>query len=228
MNDVITHPLRRTLMGLRYVLFRSGLMAHNASYASGCIRTDPVLPEPDVRLTLLLWCRSTTGRSSDKFGLHPFSSFTVIAALLHPAARGTVRIRNCDASAAPAIHFNFLAEEADRQTSIRALRAMRKVAGAPAMAPYVAAEILPGGACNSEADFEAYLRKAGRSNHHPVGTCRMGNDRNAVVDHRLQVRGVHALRVVDASIMPRVVAGNPNSAVMMIAEKAAAMVLADA
>jgi len=227
-NDTVNEPLRRVAMVLRYVLFRTGTMARNASYASGCIRTEPSLATPDVRLTLLLWCRSTTGRSGDSFGLHPFSSFTVIAALLHPESRGTVRVRDPDPDCPPEIRFNFLTAETDRATAVRALRSIRMLASAPSMAPYVAAEIQPGVDCRDDAAFEAYIRKAGRSNHHPVGTCKMGRDPAAVVDTRLRVHGVGGLRVADASIMPRIVAGNPNSAVIMIAEKAAAMILEDA
>jgi choline dehydrogenase len=227
-NDVINNPLRRLGIGVRYVLFRSGLMALNPSFVAGCIRTHSALSAPDVKLNLTLWCRSTSGRAKERFGLQPFSAFSVFITLQHPEARGTVRIKSGNPADPPEIRFNFFASEGDRKTSVAALRGLRKVMAMPAITPYVAAEIAPGPQLTTDAELTEYVRQNGRTNHHPSSTCKMGTDAMAVVDPRLRVRGVNRLRVVDASIMPRIVAGNPNATIVMIAEKASAMLLEDA
>ena len=108
------------------------------------------------------------------------------------------------------------------------MRLARRITEQPALAPYVAEEIVPGPSVNTDAEFEANIRRTAISNLHPVGTCRMGPDGDTVVDPRLRVHGVGGLRVVDASIMPTVPAGNTNAPTIMVAEKAADMILADA
>ncbi len=227
-NDYVNNPLRRLAMGAQYLLFRKGLMATNATMVGGCIRTDPSLPAPDAKLQLRLWGRSITGRSRERMGLHPFSSFLVSVMLLHPDNRGTVRIQSADSSVQPTIRFNYFESERDRKASLVSLRAIRKIMAMPAIAPYVAEEMSPGPKCESDAELLDFCRRNGTTNHHSVGTCKMGIDDQAVVDARLRVRGVARLRVVDASIMPAIVGGNPNATIVMIAEKGAAMILEDA
>ena len=227
-NDYVNNPLRRIAMGAQYLLFRKGLMATNATMVGGCIRTDPALPAPDAKLQLRLWGRSITGRSRERMGLHPFSSFLVSVMLLHPDNRGTVRIQSADSSVQPEIRFNYFESERDRKASLVSLRAIRKIMAMPAIAPYVAEEMSPGPKCENDAELLDFCRRNGTTNHHSVGTCKMGIDDQAVVDARLRVRGVGRLRVVDASIMPAIVGGNPNATIVMIAEKGAAMMLEDA
>jgi choline dehydrogenase len=227
-NDYVNNPLRRLAMGAQYLLFRKGLMATNATLVGGCLRTDPSLPAPDVKVQLRLWGRSITGRSRERMGLHPFSSFLVSIMLLHPENRGSVRIRSADSAMQPEIRFNYFQSERDRRASVIALRAIRKVMSMPAIAPYVAEEMSPGPGCATDEDLVGFCRKQGTTNHHSVGTCRMGVDEAAVVDPRLRVRGLTGLRVVDASIMPAIVGGNPNATIVMIAEKGADMILQDA
>ncbi len=227
-NDYVNNPWRRLAMGVQYVLFRKGLMATNATMVGGCIRTDPALPAPDVKVQLRLWGRSITGRSRERMGLHPFSSFLVSIMLLHPENRGTVRIRSADVAEQPEIRFNYFQSERDRRASVASLRAIRKVMSMPAIAPYVAEEMSPGPQCATDEDLIAFCRRQGTTNHHSVGTCRMGIDEHAVVDPRLRLRGVARLRVIDASIMPAIVGGNPNATVVMIAEKGSEMMLRDA
>ncbi len=147
---------------------------------------------------------------------------------LRPEGRGTVRIASPDPLAPPEIRFNFLRTEYDVQALIVGMRLARKIAEQPALRPYVAEETLPGPAVQSDAELLADIRARGVSNLHPVGTCRMGREVNAVVDPRLRVHGVGRLRVADASIMPVIVAGNTNAPSIMIGEKAAAMILEDA
>jgi len=147
---------------------------------------------------------------------------------LRPDARGSVRLKSPDPLAPPAIRFNFLRTHEDLRALTAGMRLARNIARQPALADYVAEEILPGPAVESDADFEAAIRANGLSNLHPVGTCRMGGDEAAPLDPRLRVRGIGRLRVADASVMPSVPAGNTNAPSIMIGEKASDMILEDA
>jgi len=227
-SDIVGSPVRRALMGMRYLAFHSGLMAINPSYCGGFIRTRPELAHPNVKLNLQLWNRSGFGRGRGGVGLHPESSFCAYVYLLHPDSRGSVRLAGRESERPPSILFNFLDSPADRRCAVDGLRALRHVMAQPAVRPYVDAELTPGAARAGDDDLLAYCRETGRSSHHGVGTCRMGQDRMAVVDDRLRVLGVPRLRVIDASIMPRIVAGNTFAATVMIAEKGACMVSEDA
>jgi choline dehydrogenase len=130
--------------------------------------------------------------------------------------------------AAPAIQPNYLSTEGDRATMVAGVKLLRRIMAQPAMVPYVAAEYEPGPQAASDAALLEYVRDKGFTIYHPTCTCRMGSDAGAVVDDRLRVRGLAALRVIDASVMPAVVSGNTNAAVVMIAEKGADMALEDA
>jgi choline dehydrogenase len=154
--------------------------------------------------------------------------FTVDVVHLHPQARGSVRMKSPDPLAPPEIRCNFLRTRQDVKALTAGMRLARTIAQQPALANYVAEEILPGSDIRSDAEFEVSIRANGTSFQHPVGTCRMGGDEAAVLDSRLRVRGIGYLRVVDASIMPSVPAGNINAPVIMIGEKAADMILEDA
>ena len=171
---------------------------------------------------------SYSGRDSRGAIPHPFSGFSMSVVHLCPAARGHVRIRSADPLAPPAIAFNFLRTDDDLQPLLTGIRLGRKIAQQPALVPYIAAEIFPGPAVNTDAGFEDAIRREGASGQHAVGTCRMGTDEHAVVDPRLRVHGVGQLRVVDASVMPSITAGNTNAPTIMIAEKGAALILEDA
>jgi choline dehydrogenase len=147
---------------------------------------------------------------------------------LRPDGRGWVRIKSPDPLAPPAIQFNFLASDYDFQALIHGMKLSRKIAAQPALRPFVGEEVVPGPEVQSEAEMIEEIRVRGVSNLHPVGTCRMGSERDAVVDPRLKVYGVEGLRVADASIMPVVPGGNTNAPSIMIGEKCAAMTLEDA
>ncbi len=222
-NDALGSWPRRIGTGLRYLISRRGPLTVSAGYAGAFVRTRAELSRPDVQLYFINF-------STDKMGtgLHPFPAFTVSISPLRPQSRGHVYIRSADPRIAPAIQYNFLSAEDDRRTAVDALKLVRKFMQTRAMQPYVLAEHAPGARVQSDADWLDYAREVGGTVYHPSCTCRMGQDRLAVVDERLRVRGVSALRVVDASIMPNVVSGNSNAATVMVGEKGAELILADA
>ena len=221
-NDDMRTLSGRIAMGLRYALFRRGPLTVSAGYAGAFARTRPELSRPDVQLYFINF-------STDKMGtgLHTFPGFTVSISPLQPESRGFVRVRSSDAREAPAIQYNFLTKENDRRTVVDGLKMVRKLMNKSAMKPYVLAEHTPGARAITDGDWLDYAREVGGTVYHPTSTCRMGQDALAVVDDRLRVRGLAGLRVVDASIMPNVVSGNSNAATIMIAEKAADLILAD-
>jgi choline dehydrogenase len=226
MNDVVNNPIRRLAAGLEYVLFKSGPLSTNGIHAGIFTQSAPGVERPDIQIHIGLW--SAGGARRNGLALHSFSGFTLSPVHLNPVATGTVRLKSSDPLANPEIRQNFFEARSDVDALIASLRIARAVASQPALAPYVAGEITPGPAVKTDAEAEAYLRATATANLHPVGSCRMGGDEGAVVDPRLRVRGVTALRIADASIMPTLPAGNTNAPSIMIGEKAAAMILEDA
>jgi choline dehydrogenase-like flavoprotein len=156
--------------------------------------------------------------------LHPFSGFTASICQLRPSSRGSVRIRSAEPRDPPAIRYNYLATEHDRRTMLDGMRLLRRILAQPALRPYVAAEHMPGAHVQSDEEWLAYFRDTGSTIYHPSCTARMGTGADAVVDSHLRVKGLESLRVVDASVMPAVVSGNTNAAVIAIAEKAADLI----
>ena len=229
LNDTINNPWKRWAMGLQYLLFRRGMMTTNANYCAGCISTDPASNVPDVHLRLRLWGRATRGRTDPKLGigLCPFSSFEVAMNLLHPDSRGSVRIRSNQPEESPELRFNYFSSERDQAASIAGLRAIKKVLSMPAIGPKYVAEVLTP-VPESDDELIDFCRRLGRSNHHECGSCRMGPDAASPLDSRLRVKGIDRLRVIDASIMPRITGADTNASVIMIAERGAALVLEDA
>ena len=225
-NDMVNSWRRRIAAGVEYVLFKRGPLATNGVHAGIFTRADPEHERPNIQINTTVW--SIGGLNSRGPMPHPFPAFTMVPVLLNPCVSGTVRLRSPDPLAAPKISQNFLYERRDIETMIAAVRIVRSIVRQPALAPYVAGEIAPGVEARSDAEIEGYLRASGTANLHPVGSCRMGTDDAAVVDPRLRVRGIHGLRVADASIMPTLPAGNTNAPSIMIGEKASAMILEDA
>ena len=225
-NDVVNSFWRRMAAGLQYVLFRQGPLSSNGTAAGGYARTDPRLARPDIQLNFTAW--SFADRDRKGVIPHPFPGFSVNAVHLRPDARGDVKIKSADPKAAPAIRFNFLQTRYDIKTLTAGMRMIRTISKQPALAPYVAEELVPGPSVQTDAEFEDAIRRHGGSNMHPVGSCRMGPKDDDVVDPRLRVHGIGSLRIVDGSIMPTLPAGNTNAATIMIGEKGADMILEDA
>lgn len=209
-----------------YLAHRSGALTSNSAEAGGFVRSAAKQPLPDLQFHFTparLDGHARTLRSA-AFTLWGHG-YALHACPMRPASRGQITLRSADPAAAPLIDPNYLAERADLQAMIDCVRAARRVLAAAPFDPYRGAEIFPGAAVQSDADIEAFVRRKAETIYHPVGTCKMGADPMAVVDHRLHVHGVAGLRVIDASIMPTLIAGNTNAPTMMIAEKGAEMIL---
>jgi choline dehydrogenase len=211
-------------MGLEYLLFRTGPLTMAPSQLGGFTRSDPSQRTANLEYHV-------QPLSLDKFGdpLHPFPAFTASVANLRPTSRGSVRIKSADPGAAPAIRPNYLSTDVDRRIAAASLKLTRGIAGQPALATYQPEEFLPGPKFRSDADLARAAGDIGTTIFHPVGTCKMGpdSDPGAVVDTRLRLRGIEALRVVDASIMPTITSGNTNSPTLMIAERGSDMIRED-
>jgi choline dehydrogenase-like flavoprotein len=222
LNDRVRSPWRKLLMGLEWLVFRTGPLTVGAGHGGIFARTRPELATPDVQFHLILFSADRPGQP-----LHRFSGFTASVCQLRPESRGTVMIRSSDPEAHPAIAANYLAAETDRGCIVAGLQLARRLAEAEPLAPYIAEEIEPGPDKTSDADMLAHARARGSTIFHPSGTCMMGPRTNpmAVVDPELRVHGLSGLRVADASIMPTVVSGNTNAACLMIGEKCAEMML---
>jgi choline dehydrogenase len=223
MNDVIHSWRHRTGAGLRYILFRRGLLAIGAGYAGGFFRTSPLAATPDVQVHFIIFSTDTAGAT-----LHSFPGFIASVCQLRPESRGFVRITSTDPRQPPAIQPCYLSSQSDRDTVVAGMKLLRQIMQQPTMRRYIAEERAPDPRCTSDAELLAFARATGTTVFHPTSTCRMGSDPTAVVDERLRVRGVERLRVVDGSIMPTVVSGNTNAAIVTIAEKGADMILQDA
>src|ERR1700682_4564327 len=223
LNDIINHPVRRMLAGARYAAFRKGPLTIAAGTSGAFFKTNPRLATPDIQIHFLPF-------STDKMGekLHSFSGFSASVCQLRPESRGSLRIRNADPAAPPEIRINYLAAEVDRAANVEGLKILRRILQAPALRRFVVEEVDPGKKVSTDEELLAHCRARGSTIYHPTSTCRMGNDSLAVVDQRLRLRGIQGLRVVDASIMPDLVSGNTNAAIIMIAEKASDMILEDA
>ncbi len=223
LNDQINNFFRRMMLGMEYVLFRTGPMAMGASQVGVFAKTRPELETPDIQYHF-------QPLSADKPGIemHPFSGITASVCQLRPESKGRIEITSPDPMAQPAIHPNYLSALKDQQTAVDAMRITRKLVGAPAMAPFIVEEFTPGTDYQSDSELLDSARNISQTIYHPVGTCKMGADPMAVVDDRLRVRGIAGLRIADASIMPAIVSGNTNAPAIMIGEKAAEMIRKDA
>ncbi len=223
MNDELGSLLGKAKVALRYALHRKGPLTLSAGYAAAFFRTDDRLATPDIQVHFLTL-------STDRMGerLHPYPGFTASVCQLRPESRGTLRIASPDPAAPPAIDPRYLSAELDRRTNVEAFKRLRAIMGRPAMEPFVEREQIPGQDVRSDDEILAYARQFGTTIYHPTCTCRMGGDPESVVDDRLRVRGVEGLRVADGSIMPNLVSGNTNAAIVMIGEKGSDMILEDA
>lgn len=204
-------------VGLRYLLTRSGPGVSNIAEAGAFVRT-PLAPDarPDIQLHFAPAQLDDHGRNR-----LPGHGFTVHACVLRPHSRGRIALRSARPQEPPRIEAGYLSDERDLGALIAGVEVSRDIIGRQPFAEYRGVEVFPGAGISARREIEQVLRRKAETIYHPVGTCRMGSDADSVVDCELRVRGVEALRVVDASVMPRLIGGNTNAPTLMIAEKAA-------
>jgi choline dehydrogenase len=224
LNTLVGTPWGKAWIGLQYLFARRGPMTMAPSQLGAFARSSDAVDRADLE-----W--HVQPLSLDRFGepLHDFPAFTASVCHLRPESRGSISIASADPLVAPRIAPNYLSTEGDRRIAAQAIRRTRAIASAPALSSWVTSEHLPGAHRVSDEDLALAASEIGTTIFHPVGTCAMGvsTDPMAVVDARLRVYGVAGLRIADASVMPSITSGNTNAPTLMIAEKAAAMVLED-
>ena len=214
-----TRGLGRLGVGLRWLLTRKGVAATNLFEVAGYIRSNPQVPYPNLQSGFMAVAANYDGSRS-----YPGHGYQSHIDLMRPTSRGRVRLRSADPREAPSILFNYLETESDRRELIDGLRLTREILAQKALAPYDGGELNPGPEVRSDEEVLAWARATGDTEYHPTSTCTMGTGEDAVVDGALRVHGVEGLRVVDASIMPRVVTANTNAASIMIGEKGADLI----
>ncbi|QYK40344.1 MAG: GMC family oxidoreductase N-terminal domain-containing protein [Paracoccaceae bacterium] len=219
LNDMAGSLWGRARIALRYALTQSGPMAMAPSQFGMFTRSGPERETPDLEYHV-------QPLSTDRLGdpLHPFPAITVSVCNLRPTSTGHVHATSADPAVQPDIRLNYLSTDEDRRVALASIRQARRIMGAQALRRFTPEEWLPGPGFDTD---EALIAKAGdiaTTIFHPVGTCRMGTDPQAVVDPQLRLRGMDGLRIADASVMPRIVSGNTASPVIMIAERAADLI----
>jgi choline dehydrogenase len=216
---------KQALIGLQYIVNRSGPMTMAASLGAAFLKTRPELETPDIQFHVQPF-------SADRIdeGPHPFSAFTASVLQLRPESVGELHLKSANPLDHPVINPNYLATRTDQETIVEGIRIARRIARQAPLRDLITSEFAPGSAIVNE-DYDALLewaRETATTIYHPTGTCKMGQDPRAVVDNELRVHGVPNLRVADCSIMPQIVSGNTNAPAIMIGEKASDLVLAAA
>ena len=222
LNERANSLLGKAAMALEYLIFKTGPLTMPPSQFGAFAKSDESEATPNME-----W--HVQPLSLDKFGdpLHPFPAITPSVCNLRPTSRGQVRIASADATRAPEIRLNYLSTDEDRRVAAKGMRFTRRIMAARAMAKYAPEEWRPGPEAESDEALVKAAGDLGTTIFHPVGTCRMGSDERAVVDDRLRVHGIEGLRVIDASVMPRITSGNTNAPTYMIAERGAEFLLSD-
>ena len=220
LNGIANSVWGKAAMALEYFAFRTGPLTMPPSQAGAFARSDPSQPTPNIE-----W--HVQPLSLDKFGdpLHSFPAITPSVCNLRPTSRGFVRVKSGNPLDHPEIRLNYLATEDDRKVAVDGMRFTRRIMAAKALAKYEPEEYRPGASIAKDNELARSAGELGTTIFHPVGTCKMGNDPMAVVDDELRVRGIGRLRVIDASIFPRITSGNTNAPTYVIAEKGARAIL---
>jgi choline dehydrogenase len=220
LNDMAGSILGKARIALKYALTRSGPMSMAPSQFGMFTKSGPNCETPDLEYHV-------QPLSTDRLGdpLHPFPAITVSVCNLRPTSVGSVHATMARPEVQPDIRLNYLTTAEDHRIAVASIRQVRQIMTARALRPYQPEEWLPGPSITTDAELAAKAGDIATTIFHPVGTCRMGSDPGSVVDPQLKLRGIGGLRVVDASIMPRIVSGNTASPVIMIAERAADLIL---
>ena len=206
-----------------WVTKRKGKLANSILEAGAFLKSNDEISRPDIQLHMVPLLFDDNGRDLKLMSKHGYSCHVCV---LRPESTGSVSLKSADPAVAPEIDFNFFSHPADEKVLVDGIKQVRKILAAPAFDEYRGEEMHPGEAVISDEQLFIKAKERLGTVFHPVGTCKMGNDELAVVNHELKVHGIDGLRVVDASIMPKLVSGNTNAPTMAIAEKASDMILA--
>ncbi len=220
LNDELNNPFKQFKVGLQYVCTRTGPLTLAASQVAIFTRSSEKVERPDIQFHMQPLSADKPGD-----GVHPFSAFTASVCQLRPHSRGEIRLKSADPLTYPEIYPNYLSDERDCEVAVNGIKVARSIADAPSLKSRIIRERVPGSEYQNDEELLDAARKYSQTIYHPTSTCKMGQDDMAVVDERLCVHGIEGLRVVDASIMPEIVSGNTNAPTIMIAEKAADMIL---
>lgn len=220
LNDELNTWWKKILIGLQYLLFRTGPLTLSASQVYVFTNTAMDGSRPNIQFHMQPLSADKPGD-----GVHPFSAFTMSVCNLRPESRGEIYINSKNPEDHPTIITNYLSTENDKRIAIDSIKVARKIAQAESIKGHIIDEYTPGDSYITDEHLLDAAKNNSQSIYHPVGTCKMGKDASSVVDDQLRVHGVSGLRVVDASIMPYLVSGNTNAPTMMIAEKAAEIIL---
>ena len=209
---------------LQYFTQRKGILTLGTGLGHGFVKSRPDIPTPDVQYFFMH--ASYANAAIRK--LDAFPGLTIGVAGLRPKSLGSIHIQSADSTKQPRIRPNFLAEQEDRDVLVSGMKIARRIVGQAAMSHYIDHEMSPGDVTQTDEQWLDFARENGQTIYHPTGTCRMGTDERSVVDPSLKFKGIDGLRVVDASVMPAMVSGNTQAAVVMVAEKGADLILMDA
>jgi choline dehydrogenase len=226
-NDLLRSGPRMAREFLRYLVSRQGLFATSGITGTAFVRTRPGIKCPDVRLQLGLTSGTSRLATSIKTGIDDFSGFHIGGYFLYPESRGSIHAVSMDPMVSPRIDPNYLSHPLDQDVIVRLLKMLQEIARQPSLAKLIKRPTRPGDV-KSDDELLEYARKTSNTCWHPIATCRMGVEGEAVVDHRMRVYGVSGLRVVDASVMPIQVSSNTNIPTIMIGERAAEFIREDA
>ena len=223
LNDHMRNPLSLARMGIDWLVSGSGPLSVGAGQVGGAMCTRHAeAGRPDIQLFVMPLSVDKPGKP-----LHRYSGFTTSYWQCHPESRGSIHISSSDPARDPTIRMNYFETQRDRDVTLEGLKILRDIYRQPAFRKFWSREVVPGDGCRSDEELMAAIRANATTIYHLVGTCRMGSDAYAVVDPELRVQGVEGLRVVDASVMPKITAANTNAATYMIAERASAMIRGD-
>ncbi len=220
----LTRGWRLALAVAQYFTRHTGILTLGTGMVFGFVKSRPDLLAPDVQYFFM---HASYANAAERI-LDHLPGMTLGVAQMRPQSRGTIHIHSADPFTSPSIRPNFLASEEDQDSLIGGMEVARRIMAQPAMAGYVEQELSPGAGTRTREQWLEFARANGQTIYHPIGTCHMGSDPLAVVDPQLRVKGVAGLRVVDASVMPAMISGNTQGAVMMVAEKGADLILQDA
>ena len=224
LNDIYYSMRKKIIIGLQYLFLRKGPLTVGASYLCGFVKSDAHLATPNLQFHVSPASTDLLGKAS----LHKFPAFTPSITNVRPTSRGSIELKSPDTRVSPKIKMNYLSTDEDREIAGKSIKIVRNIVmNSKAYREYQPEELRPG---VDIADNETLATEAGKfasTIFHPVSTCRMGNDDNAVVNDRLVAHGLENLRIVDASVMPSIISGNTNAPTIMIAEKASDMIIED-